>query len=99
MPNSVIVAFNPSDHSITHAWHTAEINQTPSLPDRSAKPSEINGTSIEDLTVNLPSDQLFRFLRYEIEGEAVLVTSLLGEKTKTLRIAPKGKHSFITSFR
>jgi hypothetical protein len=48
LPNAVIVAYDPESGAVLRAWHSAEINQTPSLPDRSAKPSEIRGQPIAD---------------------------------------------------
>ncbi len=97
LPNQVIVAYNPVDGKVLNAWHSAVINQTPSLPDRSAKPSEINGTLIPDGGTDPSSGKTHRFLHYETQGDSVLIaTQIDGEKT-TIKITPKGKQSFSVS--
>ena len=79
------------------AWHTAEINQTPSLPDRSQKPSEIKGTLIPDAgpDTGLPDTQ--RFLRYEVRGDTVRIASLINGGEKTVTISPHGTQSYTLS--
>lgn len=97
LPNQVIVALNPVDGQIIKAWHSAEINQTPSLPDRSAKPSEVTGTPIDQLKPSpLASDSL-RFLRYQIKGESALISFKTQDGEKTVAISPEGTQSFAIS--
>ncbi|MGB0153216.1 MAG: GDSL-type esterase/lipase family protein [Verrucomicrobiales bacterium] len=99
LPNQVIVAFNPVDATVLAAWHTAEINQTPSLPDRSAKPSEINGIPI---TVSGPeplAGESPRFMSYSTEGDSALLTFLVGAEKKRISIAPEGTQSFTLSLK
>ena len=99
LPNQVIVAFNPVDGTVLQAWHSAEINQTPSLPDRSAKPSEIEGIPIPDAETAANTNSIHRFLRYEIEGEKVhIVSQIDGVETKTT-LKPEGANSFRISTR
>jgi hypothetical protein len=76
------------------AWHSAEINQTPSLPDRSAKPSEINGESIEGAETSALDGKIVRFLRYEIQGESAVIVSQVDGQERTLVISPKGESGF-----
>ena len=97
LPNQVIVAYNPENGSVLKAWHTAEINQTPSLPDRSQKPSEIKGTLIPDAgpDTGLPDTQ--RFLRYEVRGDTVRIASLINGGEKTVTISPHGTQSYTLS--
>ncbi len=97
LPNQVIVALNPVDGQIIKAWHSAEINQTPSLPDRSAKPSEVTGTAIDQFKPSpLASDSL-RFLRYQIKGESALISFKTQDGEKTVTISPEGTQSFSIS--
>jgi hypothetical protein len=97
LPNQVIVALNPVDGQIIKAWHSAEINQTPSLPDRSAKPSEVTGTPIDQFKPSpLKSDSL-RFLRYQIKGESALISLKTQDGEKTVAISPEGTQSFSIS--
>lgn len=94
LPNQVLVAYNPTDGRVLQAWHTASINQTPSLEDRSAKPSEIKGAPIPGVESNaLPAGHL-RFLRYEMHLDTVHLVSLVDGKEKTVTIAPEGQQSF-----
>lgn len=94
LPNQVIVVYNPGDGYVIGAWHSAEINQTPSLPDRSAKPSEIKGTPIPDAGPNAALPGINRFLRYQVEGDTVHLVSLADGEEKTVIISPKGAQSF-----
>ncbi len=94
LPNQVIVAYNPVDGYVIGAWHSAEINQTPSLPDRSAKPSEIKGTSIANAGPAAALPGANRFLRYEVHGDTVHLVSLLDGEEKTVAISPEGAQSF-----
>lgn len=94
LPNGVIVAWDPVDGHVLQAWHSAAINQTPSLPDRSAKPSEIDGILIESPAAGLPATQPVRFLRYETEGEKALIVSRVGGIETTAVIEPVGTRSF-----
>jgi mono/diheme cytochrome c family protein len=95
LPNAVLVAYNPVDGSVLKAWHSAEINQTPSLMDRSAKPTEIRGTPIPDVGSEVLQADFLRFLRYEMHLETVHLVSLVDGDEKTVKIAPDGKQSFI----
>ncbi len=97
LPNQVIVAYNPVNGQVINAWHSAEINQTPSLPDRSAKQSEINGTPIPDSGTDVTSAGTIRFLHYEVQGETVHIVSLIDGEEKTVAISPKGTQSFTLS--
>lgn len=97
LPNGVIVAYHPAHGRVLGAWHSAEINQTPSLPDRSAKPSEINGVPIELPSVEAPHAKHVRFLRYETEGEEARIVSLLDGIETTVTIKPEGAQSFLLS--
>lgn len=94
LPNRVIVAYNPVEGRVIQAWHSAEINQTPSLPDRSAKPSEIKGVPIEAHGSPLQDSTSVQFLHYEVEGEKVVIVSRIdGTKTR-VTIEPDGAQSF-----
>ena len=94
LPNAVIVAYDPEFGQVLKAWHSAEINQTPSLPDRSAKPSEIRGQPIADSAKRPLDTRPTRFLRYESAGDSVRLVSMAGGIEKTVRIAPEGGQSF-----
>jgi hypothetical protein len=94
LPNQVIVAYNPVDGYVLGAWHSAEINQTPSLPDRSAKPSEINGTPIANTGPGAALPGTNRFLRYQVQGDTVHLVSLIDGEEKTVAISPEGAQSF-----
>ena len=97
LPNQVIVAYNPVDGKVLKAWHSAEINQTPSLPDRSAKPSVINGTLIPDVATDASSAEHYQFLYYETQGDSVLITSQIEGQQTAIKIAPEGAQSFTIS--
>ncbi|MGJ8724880.1 MAG: c-type cytochrome [Roseibacillus sp.] len=97
LPNKVIVAYNPVDGSVLNAWHSAEINQTPSLPDRSQKPSEINGTEIPASARPLFKSPNTQFIAYESKGKSALIHSLVDGKPMTVTIAPDGESAFTIS--
>ena len=99
LPNKVLVAYNPVNSQILAAWHTASVNQTPSLADRSAKPSEIRGTPIPEVASHVLQYKSLRFLRYEMKRDKVHITSLVDGQEKTVQIAPKGSQSFNISVR
>jgi outer membrane lipoprotein-sorting protein/lambda repressor-like predicted transcriptional regulator len=94
LPNKVIVAYNPVDNQVLSAWHSAEINQTPSLDGRSQRPTEVRGTPIESFKAELAQPEMLQFLHYETKGEAVWITSLMDGKERTMTIAPSGEQSF-----
>ena len=94
LPNQTLVAYNPVDGSVLKAWHSAAINQTPSLVDRSAKPSEIKGVPIPDVGSKLFEAETLRFLRYEIHLDTVHLVSLVDGEEKTVTIASEGTQSF-----
>ena len=94
LPNNVIVAYNAVDGSVLKAWHSAEINQTPSLPDRSQKSSEINGTPIAGTGAAPLGEKELRFLYYKTEGDSALVSFQTNDGKKTVSISPKGAQSF-----
>jgi hypothetical protein len=94
LPNQVLVAYNPETNQILSAWHSAEVNQTPSLLDRSAKPSELVGTPIADPLPELGLAETVRFLYYEVAGEAARIVSIIDGQRQSLTIAPKGPQSF-----
>jgi len=94
LPNEVIVAFHPNDGRVLKAWHSAAINQTPSLPDRSAKPSEIRGKLISGEASGGWPGSVARFVRYEVDGEkAILVARIDGVEKKAI-LAPEGSDSY-----
>jgi hypothetical protein len=97
LSNKVIVAYNAADGSVLKAWHSAEINQTPSLPDRSQKPSEIKGTPIAETRPDLLGEKELRFLYYKTEGDSALVSFQTKDGKKTVSISPKGAQSFSLS--
>ena len=94
LPNKVLVAYNPVDGQILAAWHSATVNQTPSLADRSQKPSEIRGEPIPDVSKPLFQNPPQRFLRYEMRQDQVHIVSLADGQEKTVLIAPDGSNSF-----
>ena len=97
LPNQVIVALNPVDGQIIKAWHSAEINQTPSLPDRSAKPSEVTGIPIDQFKSSPIASDSLRFLRYQIKRESALISFETQDGEKTVTISPEGSQSFTIS--
>jgi mono/diheme cytochrome c family protein len=97
LPNQALVAYNPVDGSVLKAWHSAAIDQTPSLPDRSAKPAAIKGVPIPDIGSKVFEGETLRFLRYEMHLDTVHLVSLVDGEEKTVTIAPEGKQSFILS--
>ncbi len=97
LPNQTLVAYNPQTAEILKAWHSASIDQTPSLPDRSTKPSEIRGEPIADAaSLTLRANRL-RFLHYQVDIDAVRLVSLVDGGEKTVIIAPDGERSFKVS--
>lgn len=99
LPNKALVAYNPVDGRVLKAWHSASINQTPSLSDRSTKPSEIKGVPIPDTGCKVFEAETFRFLRYEMHLDTVRLVSLVDGEEKTVTIAPEGTQSFKLSVR
>lgn len=97
LPNQVLVAYNPEDATVLKAWHSASVNQTPSLMDRSAKPSEIRGSAIPGVESRVLRAELLRFLRYEMHLDTVHLVSLVDGREKTVKIAPAGAQSFKVS--
>ena len=94
LPNAVIVAYDPENGGVVKAWHSAEINQTPSLPDRSAKPSEIKGEPISS-AMNAPVvSGPVRLLSYEIAGDSVVIRSRIGDADTETRVVPDGARSY-----
>jgi len=94
LPNNVIVAYNPQDRKIEKAWHSALINQTPSLPDRSAAPSKIQGTEIKSFTQLPEISSKNNYLGYQVKGASVIInTSINGQKRKIV-ITPDKSNSF-----
>ena len=95
LPNQALVAYNPIDGEILKAWHSATLNQTPSLPDRSSKPSLLLGTPVtRTLPKGLVNPNHLRFLYYEVHADSVHLVSEIDGETKTLVIAPEGAQSF-----
>ncbi|MFT7512017.1 MAG: hypothetical protein ACI9QL_001224 [Candidatus Omnitrophota bacterium] len=94
LPNQVLVAYNPVDGQVLKAWHGAAVNQTPSLPDRSAKPSALLGTPITDPMPEGLSTEHLRFLYYEVHADAVHLVSDIDGTLKTVIIAPQSTQSF-----
>ncbi len=97
LPNQTLVAYNPQTTEILQAWHSASIDQTPSLPDRSAKPSEIRGVPIADAPSRALSAERLRFLRYQVDLDTVRLVSLVDGEEKTVIVAPDGERSFKVS--
>ena len=94
LPNKVIVAYNTVDGTILDAWHSAEINQTPSLTDRSARPSEIDGKPIPKSARPAVEGENIEFIAYEVDQGNALIHSIIDGKPTTLSIAPEGDNSF-----
>ena len=97
LPNKVIVAYNTVDGTILDAWHSAEINQTPSITDRSQQPSQINGKQIADSARPALKGTTIEFIAYETEQGNALIHSTVDGKPTTLCIAPEGEQSFTIS--
>ncbi|WP_018970770.1 c-type cytochrome [Rubritalea marina] len=102
LPNKVIVAFNPTTGAVEKAWSQAKVNQTPSLPDRSARPSEIVGTpivthSLSSIQFGEQEMQALRYSQYRIDGDSAVVTLLAGEHALELRISPEGANGYSIS--
>ena len=97
LPNKVIVAYNTVDGTILDAWHSAEINQTPSITDRSQQPSQINGKQIADSARPALEGTTIEFIAYETEQGNALIHSTVDGKPTTLCIAPEGEQSFTIS--
>ena len=96
-PNKVIVAYNTAKGSIIKAWHSAEINQTPSLPDRSQKPSEIKGSEIPESKGAVLNSSNIQFHGYQSQGDKALIHSVVDGQPTTITIEPKGEKSFTIS--
>lgn len=94
LPNQVIVAFDADSGEILKAWHSAEINQTPSLPDRSQKPSEINGEVIAELVLSGVEAEHFQFRHYQTDGGKAIITALIDGDLKNVVIEPEGDQSY-----
>jgi hypothetical protein len=99
LPNKVLVAYNPAEGKILAAWHSASINQTPSLTDRSQKPSEIRGEPVPDVARNILETDSLRFLHYEMHKDTVHLVSLAGGDERTVMISPEGPTSFKVTVR
>ena len=99
LPNKVLVAYNPVEGKILAAWHSASINQTPSLTDRSQKPSEIRGEPVPDAARDILQTDSLRLLYYEMQMDTVHLVSLSKGKEKTVMISPKGQQSFKVTIR
>jgi len=99
LPNKVIVAYNPVDGKVLKAWHTAEINQTPSLADRSAKASALKGIAMTEFSSGVPDSDSVQFKYYESMGEMVTIVSTINGVDKVVTIAPKGAQSFSLSIK
>jgi cytochrome c551/c552 len=97
LPNKVIVAYNTVDGAILDAWHTAEINQTPSLTDRSQQPSQIIGKKIPNSARPALEGSNIEFIAYEAAQGNALIHSHVNGKPTTLIIAPEGDTSFSIS--
>jgi len=93
----VIVAYNTVDGTILDAWHSAEINQTPSITDRSQQPSQINGKQIPESARPALEGKHIEFIAYEVDQDSALIHSIIDGKPATLSIAPEGDHSFTIS--
>ncbi len=97
LPNSVIIAYDLEKGTVLQAWHSAEIDQTPSLPDRSTKPSEIRGQIINHAARAVFDGPQTQFLYYEIKGDHVVLASLMSGQATSVIIAPDGDKSFSIS--
>ena len=81
------------------AWHSASVDQTPSLVDRSSKASEIKGTPIPNVGREVLRADILRFLRYEMHLDTVHLVSLVDGREQTVIIAPDGLQSFKVAVR
>ena len=99
LPNQVLVAYNPVDGRLLQAWHSASVDQTPSLVDRSSKASEIKGTPIPNVGREVLRADILRFLRYEMHLDTVHLVSLVDGREQTVIIAPDGLQSFKVAVR
>ena len=94
LPNKVIVAYNPDTGLIEKAWKSASVNQTPSLPDRSATASEIDGEEIQNLTQASAFSDGTEFLGYRVDGVNVNIRLSDNGKEKSITISAEGDHSY-----
>ena len=97
LPNKVIVAFNTVDGSVLDAWHSAEIDQTPSLTDRSQQQSKINGKNIPGSARQVFESSDIEFIAYESDQANALIHFIVDGKPTTVSIAPEGESSFTIS--
>ena len=94
LPNNVIVAYDPSDGKVEKAWSGARVNQTPSLPDRSAAPSVIEGKEIKGAARPVISKGEIRFLGYQVDGDAVKIRSKVDGAERVITIKADGANAF-----
>ena len=97
LPNKVIVAFNTVDGSVLDAWHSAEIDQTPSLTDRSQQQSQIKGKNIPNSARQVFESSDPEFIAYESDQANALIHFIVDGKPTTVSIAPEGESSFTIS--
>jgi len=93
LPNKVIVAFNPDTGQVESAWKEARVNQTPSLPDRSASPSQIEGTPLPPQG-SLPNDLSIQHRAYQTDGANVVIHSEVNGEPRVTTISPQGEHGY-----
>ena len=94
LPNKVITAYDPASGSVENAWHSARVNQTPSLPDRSAAPSTIEGKTIGGSKKQVLEAKDIQFKAYEYKGDSILIHSEVDGKPHVLTIKPEGEKSY-----
>jgi len=97
LPNKVIVALNTVDGSVLDAWHSAEIDQTPSLTDRSQQQSQIKGKNIPNSSRQVFESSDPEFIAYESDQANALIHFIVDGKPTTVSIAPEGESSFTIS--
>ena len=98
LSNNVIVAYNLETRKVVKAWNKAKINQTPSLPDRSALPSVIQGKEIQARPPAPVANENTAFLGYRVDGSNVIIRLSEDGEEKQLIISPKGTDSYTISF-
>jgi len=94
LPNKVIVAYNAYEGRVESAWKEAWVDQTPSLPDRSASPSVLKGNRLPESLLALESSYPRELKSYSVEGDTVKIESQVGGVDQVIRISPEGANGF-----
>ena len=91
------MAYNPDAGLVEKAWKSASVNQTSSLPDRSATASEVDGEEIQSLTQSTAFGDGTRFLGCREDGMSVKISLSENGKEKSITISAEGDHSYKNS--